>query len=186
MRIQTRLYISILVSVLIGVGAVVVIDQLVGDEPAVTSPHEHGDGEFDIHGPQPANATPDVAAQMALTAMFSWQPVTDASPGAGLTRAKEWLTGNLAAEANAPAATGIRQLPDWEAWRASRDVIRAQVSIDGQTGPEDGQCLVTATVTQTVLHTDGTQTRYGQPFTVSAAVTDSGHGWRMASYRAVQ
>lgn len=182
---RARAWLIVLAVALIGVGAVTVISHLHGDEPAVTDPHEHGDGEFDIHGPQPADASPQTAATMALTSMFSWQPVIDDGPGAGLVRAKDWVTGKLATEATAPGASGIRPLADWEAWRASRDVIRAQVSIDGTTLPDGGECLVTATITQTVLHTDGTQTRYGQPFTVAAAMADSGHGWRLASYRVI-
>ncbi|MGW6728755.1 hypothetical protein ACWF9G_22885 [Nocardia sp. NPDC055029] len=144
--------------------------------------HEPGDAHVHIEGPTPETADAGTAARMALTAMFSWQPKNDASTGAGLTRAKPWLTGSLATSADAPPATGVRPLAEWEAWRASGDVITAVVTVDRVDTDGDNQALVQATVTQTVQHTDGSATPY-RVLRVAVATDHTTTGWRTSSYR---
>lgn len=147
-----------------------------------TGQHAPGDADSGPHGPQPEGADAITAAQQALTAMFSWQPVSDASTGAGLVRAKPYLTGQLLDAANGTPATGVRALPEWAAWRESKDVVEATVTDVKASPAQDGQALVTATVTQNVRHRDNSSTRY-QVMTVSAAMVHTDAGWRMASWR---
>ncbi|MEV0773643.1 hypothetical protein [Nocardia salmonicida] len=155
-----------------------------GDTESSDHPHPPGDAHVHIEGPTPENADAGTAATMALTAMFSWQPMSDASTGAGLARAKPWLTGTLASSADAPPATGIRPLAEWAAWRASFDIVTANVTVDqiDGDGDVDQQALVRATVIQTVQHTDGSATPY-RVMHVAAAMDRTNNGWRLASYR---
>ncbi|MEV6362161.1 hypothetical protein [Nocardia asteroides] len=114
--------------------------------------------------------------------MFSWQPRTDASPGAALARALPWLTGELAtAAANTTPTNGQRLLPEWARWRDSGDVVTALVETE-QPRTVDAEAMVAAVVTQLVLHPDGLVTRY-QRLHVTATIVPNAAGWRMSSYR---
>lgn len=173
--------------VLVGfVAAVVVTATLVVGErtdPAPATPqHQPGDADHDLRGPQPEGAAPQLAAEQALTAMFSWQPAADATSGAALTRARAWLTGELARAASGAPASGVREPPQWSAWRRSEDVISASARADVVSDCRADQCTVTTTVTQIVLHRDGTTTPY-RTLTISAFTASTEHGWRLADYR---
>ena len=144
-----------------------------------------GDSEFNIEGPRPDNADAVTAAQAALSAMLSWTPATDAGPGEGLVRAKPWLTGQLLEAANGTPATGVRPLPEWAGWKAAGDVVTATVTNARVSGPiQNRECLVLATVTQNVLHTNSAPTLY-KVMTVSVAMTNTANGWRMSTWRLV-
>ncbi|MGW4356841.1 hypothetical protein ACWELJ_32635 [Nocardia sp. NPDC004582] len=147
-----------------------------------TGQHAPGDADSGLHGPRPDGVDAATAAQLALTAMFSWQPVSDASTGAGLVRAKPYLTGQLLDAANGTVAPQVRPLPEWAAWRESKDVIEATVTNFKLSPIEGGECVVTATVTQNVRHLDNSTTRY-KKLDVSAAMRKTDAGWRMASWR---
>ncbi|MFE9328260.1 hypothetical protein ACIHDR_46040 [Nocardia sp. NPDC052278] len=153
------------------------------DSDTAESPTPAGDAGLAVHGPQPEGAGPQTAAVQALTAMFSWQPVSDPSPGAALTRARLWLTGELALVADSPPATGIREQPGWSAWRRSGDILTATANVDGAGEHTDLRVNLTATVTQTVLHRDGTTTTYRE-LRITATVLRTNHGWRLAAYHA--
>ncbi|MGC4989883.1 hypothetical protein [Nocardia salmonicida] len=135
-------------------------------------------GDSHIEGPAPADAEASTAVQMGLAAMFSWQPRTDVAPGAALTRAAPWLSGDLAAASDAPA-TG-QAPPEWARWRDSNDIVAALV----ETGPTQSEekTAIAATVTQRVLHRDGSTTLYRR-LHVTVTVTKTLQGWRMANYR---
>lgn len=183
MTVTRRTWLLVL-SVLSAVAVAVTVVVSVSRDTPGGEQHGPGDAEHGIEGPMPEGADAHTAAVHALTAMFSWQPVVDESPGAGLVRARPWLTGELAATADSsPGATsGVRPLPDWQAWRESRDVIRAAVTEPTVTTTAvDGECLVAATVTQTVHHLDNTRTPYRR-MTVSAVMRDTGNGWRLAHF----
>lgn len=142
-----------------------------------------GDAELHVRGPVPDDADPQTVVAQALTTIFGWRPVSDISAGAALTRARPWLTDELARDADSPPATGIRPLPQWSSWRASRDVITAAATHIEQTAPPTGQqCTVTATITQTVVHLDGSTTVF-RVLRAMAAVRRTENGWRLASYR---
>ncbi|WP_433678806.1 hypothetical protein [Nocardia sp. CA-119907] len=143
-----------------------------------------GDAELHVHGPVPDDADPQTVVAQALTAIFGWRPVSDTSAGAALTRARPWLTDQLARDADSPPATGIRELPQWSGWRASRDVIVAATHIEQAAPPTDQQCNVTATITQTVVHFDGSTTVF-RLLRAVAVVRRTENGWRLASYRIV-
>lgn len=181
MRTRTTWIITGVLAALVLAAAVMFTISQTGDGgPEISAPPR--DAEHGLEGPQPETADPATAARHALAAMFSWQPAVDPSPGQGLVRARPWLTGQLADQADAPLATGVRPLPDWAAWRNSRDVVTATVAADQISDTDDGECVVTATVTQIVQHTDGSSTRY-RVMTVSAAMQHTENGWRMSSYR---
>ncbi|MEV6071813.1 hypothetical protein AB0L82_35190 [Nocardia sp. NPDC052001] len=147
------------------------------------SGHSHdGDSEFEITGPVPSGAGPGVAAQQGLSAMFSWSPSTDASPGAGLSRAKPWLTGQLATDADTPPAVGIKPLTEWAQWRAGGDIVVATATTSQVTTPAAGRALVKLTLTQTVLHRDGSSTRW-RVMDIEATTLASPDGWRLSGYR---
>lgn len=130
----------------------------------------------------PETAAPETVAGRALSAMFSWQPVVDSSPGAAMGRALPWLGGDLAKEATMPPAEGIRPLPSWQLWKQSGDVISASASVE----PEPVQSTPyrqtwRVQVRQTVLHADGSSTPYSAQ-TMSADLEHTDSGWRLMSY----
>ncbi|MFI8974165.1 hypothetical protein ACIGO9_14860 [Nocardia asteroides] len=141
-----------------------------------TTAESHSDG------PTPETADAATTARMGLSAMFSWQPSTDAGPGAAMARAVAWLTGELATTATTTApASGVRPPPQWQEWRDSGDIVTALV--EAQPPRTVGaETSVAAVVTQLVLHRDGSATRY-QRLHVTATVVNTTAGWRMAGYR---
>ncbi|MBF6302441.1 hypothetical protein IU459_33610 [Nocardia amamiensis] len=143
-----------------------------------------GDAEHAIHGPQPATASAPEAAEQALAAMFTWQPVTDTSPGAALPRARSWLAGDLARAADSPPAPGVRELPEWAVWRRSGDIVTAHADAEIANDCDWQHCTIVATVTQTVLHRDGTSTPY-RDMRIHARTQHNTEGWRVTGYRVV-
>lgn len=144
-----------------------------------------GDADHTIHGPAPDTAGPAEAAQQALTALFTWQPVIDATTGAALSRAQPWLTGELARTSQPPPATGVRELPQWAAWRRSGDIVTARATAQTITGCDHHHCAVAAVVTQTVLHRDGTSTPY-RVIHVHAATEHTADGWKLSDFHIQQ
>ncbi|MBF6341579.1 hypothetical protein IU450_37735 [Nocardia abscessus] len=154
-----------------------------GDRPDTTS--APGDAEHSIHGLRPDTAGPAEAAQQALAALFTWQPVTDATTGVALSRARPWLTGELARASQYPLATGVREPPYWAAWRRSGDIVTAHAVAPASPDCHRDGCTVTAVVTQTVLHRDGTSTPY-QVMHVNAATQHTPEEWKLSDYRIQQ
>lgn len=178
---RARLVLVIAAVVVLLAGAIVLA--LAGRDTGGTDSHgPGGDGEYGTLGPQPEGADPATATKYALVAMFSWQPVTDYGPGAAMARATPWLTGYLATEATAPPATGIRPLAEWSGWREAKDIVVALVTVTGVGQPTGGECVVTAEVRQIVQHTSNTTTPW-RTMTVSASVSKTATGWKMANYR---
>lgn len=165
------------VTVTAAVGFMVTRSQ-VGTNATTPAP---GDADHRVLGPQPAGASARVAAQTALAVMFGWRPAVESSPGAALARACPWLTGDLARDADAPAATGLRPHPDWQAWRRSGDVVTATAEAEQAGECADESCSLPVTVRQVVLHRDGSSTPY-RTLQVVAVVHRTDHGWRLGSY----
>lgn len=142
-------------------------------EGAATDAHVHLDED--------RGSNPTDVAESALAAMFSWQPATDPTPAAAVTRAQAWLGGQLAADAVQPPATAIRPLPQWAGWRESGDIITATA--------QSGEAITTAAtrqvldvaLTQTVLHRDGSTTPYSA-YQIRAVVESATGGWRLTEY----
>lgn len=153
-----------------------------GAAPEGEHHHQHGDGEYAITGPVPAGAGPGLAAQQGLITAFSWRPVTDPSPGAALTRAKPWLAGSLAAQADTPPAADIKPLPEWARWRQSGDIVVATARTNEVGTAAGGRVTVSLALTQTVLHADGTSTRW-RIQQIEATAVETVAGWRLADFR---
>ncbi|MBC7299391.1 MAG: hypothetical protein H5T78_00380 [Nocardia sp.] len=171
-------------AVTLGVATVLIVVAtvlVVGAQDSAPVPGTHTPGTAHVEGPDPAAADAVTVTQMGLAAMFSWQPRTDPGPGTGLTRAAPWVTGELAAAANSGPANGLAPLPEWARWRDSNDIVTALVDAE-QTKTDIAATTVTATVTQHVLHRDGSTTLYRR-MQVTATVTETSQGWRMSSYR---
>ncbi|MEV0768517.1 hypothetical protein [Nocardia salmonicida] len=148
------------------------------DGEPVTDPHRPT--YTHIEGPTPDGADASTAVEMGLTAMFSWQPRTDSGPGAALTRAAPWLSGDLASAATGAPATG-RVPHEWSGWRDSNDIVTALV--DAEAPRTIGtETAVEATVIQQVLHRDGSTT-FHRRMHVTVTVTEAVQGWQMSSYR---
>lgn len=180
-RTRTAVIAAAIVAAIALISAVVLVVTLAGS----SSDQQHGgrDDSGHVDGPTPGNADAATATQQALSAMFSWQPKNDSSPGAAATRALPWLGGELAASANTPPATGMRELPEWAAWRAAGDIVSASVLVTDNVDTTPGRAVCEAVVTQTVLHRDGTSTRYRQ-LKVRAVLESTSDGWRMTEYNA--
>lgn len=144
-----------------------------------------GDAEHSIDGLGPDTAGPAEAAQQALAALFTWQPVTDASTGVALSRARPWLAGELARASQYPLATGVREPPHWAGWRRSGDIVTAHAVAQASPECHRDSCTVTVLVTQTVLHRDGASTPY-QVMHVNAATQYTTEGWKLSDYRIEQ
>ncbi|MBL1080071.1 hypothetical protein JK358_37310 [Nocardia sp. 2] len=145
-------------------------------------PHTGSDSSFDVHGPVPDGAGPTLAAEHGLAALFTWQPVTDASPGAAVTRALPWLTGTLAAAAGGGPAPEVRTLPEWARWRDAADIVVASATATGTRDCDARTCAVSVRLTQTVQHTDQSTSPY-RVLTITAATVSTPHGWRLTDYR---
>ncbi|CAM3285776.1 hypothetical protein WIMU106979_24765 [Williamsia muralis] len=151
-----------------------------GDDEHTHADHEHGEHYTAPPGLVDADA-PSGALTRALSAIYSWEPVTDDSPTEALRRAAPHLTGDALRSAQAPDASGVRTSAEWAGWRASGDLITARVT-DAQatlTGP--GKAFGRATVTQTVLHVNGGSTPYSS-FTVTAQLRQVEDIWKLATY----
>ncbi|WP_327146826.1 hypothetical protein [Nocardia sp. NBC_01327] len=149
--------------------------------PAQHASTPGGDGDYNLTDPTPHGAGPAVAAQQALMTMFSWQPSRDGSAGAGLARAKPWLSGQLAASAEMPPATGIKPLTEWAQWRQGADVVTATATTTAISAPDIGRCVVKVALTQMVLHRDGSSNRW-RVMDIDARTTDSPDGWRLEGF----
>ncbi|GAB2554676.1 hypothetical protein [Nocardia heshunensis] len=149
--------------------------------PTATSPVPGVDRFLGPGGPTPAEAGAQTAAEQALTAVFTWQPVTDTSTGEGLLRAKPWLTGQLLAAADTPDDPGGRAVPQWAIWRDAADVITATAQASELTTQPDGTALVQVDVVQTLLHRDGLSSRYRR-MTIAATTALTPAGWRMSAF----
>lgn len=148
-------------------------------EPSATD-HDHLHEHYSAPPGLPTGETA-TALTTALSAMFSWEPVTDDSPTDALRRATPHLTGEALKSAQAPAVRGVRSSAEWAGWRASGDLITARVS-DAQaaiTGP--GKAFGRASVTQTVLHLNGGSTPY-RSFTVTVQLRQDKDVWKLAAY----
>lgn len=168
----------------LGIAAVLIVLAtvlVVGAQDSAPVPGTRTPSTAHVEGPNPAAADARTVTHMGLAAMFSWQPRTDPGPGTGLTRAAPWLTGELAAAANSGVASGLAPLPEWARWRDSNDIVTALVDAE-QTKTDIAGATVAASVTQQVLHRDGSTTLYRRMH-VTATVTETSQGWRMSSYR---
>ncbi|WP_331723003.1 hypothetical protein [Nocardia sp. NBC_00511] len=124
--------------------------------------------------------TAQSAAETALTAVFTWQPVTDTSSADGLERAKPWLTGELLAAADTRGDTE-RAIPQWASWRAARDVVTASPATTAVHAASGRSAQVEVQVHQTVLHPDGSATTYRQ-MDITATTAMTAVGWRLAGF----
>ncbi|MGV9865714.1 hypothetical protein [Rhodococcus koreensis] len=163
------------------VAAVAVVLIVATNEGSETDAGSGHDDHTHVETEDPANAEPATVAERALAAMFSWQPVTDPSPGAAVTRALPWLGGDLAAQAQRPPATGIRPLPQWQPWKESGDIVSATAEASAPILTTAGRQVLPVTLTQTVLHGDGSTTPYAT-HQVRAVVDRTDTGWRLTEY----
>ncbi len=151
-----------------------------GDDHPPHTDHEHGEHYTAPPGLVDAQA-PSGALTKALSAIYSWEPVTDDSPTDALRRAAPHLTGDALRSAQAPNASGVRTSAEWAGWRSSGDLITARVTDAQATLTSPGTAFGRATVTQTVLHLDGGSTPYSS-FTVTAQLRQVQGTWKLATY----
>lgn len=140
------------------------------------------DSHVHVDDGTPENTGPETVAGRALSAMFSWQPAVDSSPGAAMGRALPWLGRDLAEQATMPPAEGIRALPSWALWKQSGDVVSATATVEPapvSSTPDKQTWRVQ--VRQTVLHTDGSSTPYSNQI-ISADLEHTDSGWKLFSY----
>lgn len=123
--------------------------------------------------------TPATVFTEALTAIFTWEPVTQASPTDALAGAKKYLTGKALADAESTAR--VRTSADWSAWRANQDIVTAVVGKPEVVEHPDGTASARATLTQIVQHLDGTTTPYTRS-TASAQLLRVGPTWKLSTY----
>lgn len=150
------------------------------DEHTHADHHEHGEHYTSPPGIVDADA-PSGALTRALSAIYSWEPVTDDSPTEALRRAAPHLTGDALRSAQAPDASGVRTSAEWAGWRTSGDLITARVTDAQATLTSPGKAFGRANVTQTVLHVNGGSTPY-RSFTVTAQLRQVEGTWKLATY----
>lgn len=150
------------------------------DTPAAPS---SGDiDEHYQHTPGPADAAePSGVLREVLGVIFSWEPVTDSSPTDALRRAAPQLSGDALRSATAPPATGVRQSPEWGAWRSASDLIVARVDNARATLITADRALGQATITQTVLGVNGSSTLY-QRLSATTQLTRVRGQWTVSTY----
>lgn len=141
----------------------------------------HGTTLPDGAGPTPADS-PDAVATEALSRIYSWQPVTDPDSGAGMRRARAWLSGELATVTDRGDTSGqMRSSSQWQQWRDGKAIVTATVKVTATT--DDPAATVVARqalVGQTVTWGDATTTDLGvMTFTVDLAKDPTDHCWRL-------
>lgn len=160
----------------LGVAAVLVV--------TLRSGHDDTDGaatDAHVHLDEDRSSDPASVTEAALAAMFSWQPATDPSPAAAVTRARSWLGGQLADDAAQPPATDVRPLPQWAGWRESGDIVSATAQSGKAITSSDTRQVLEVALTQTVLHRDGSTTPYSA-YQIRAVVESTTDGWRLTEY----
>lgn len=131
--------------------------------------------------PGPQNTGISEVTTSWLSAVYSWQPVTDRSPTDALIRARQWATGTLA-DPNPPRVR-TRANPEWQAWATSGDVITATIDQLEVIKLTPVTATASARVSQVALHEDGDSTPLPKlKVTVSLKQLESGH-WKVADYR---
>lgn len=151
------------------------------DNPAA-SPSSGDVDEYYAGPPGPADAAePSGVLRQVLGVIFSWEPVTDSSPTDALRRAAPQLSGEALRSATAPPATGVRQSPEWGAWRTASDLIVARVDDARATLITADRALGHATITQTVLGVNGSSTVY-QRFSATTQLTRVRGQWTVSTY----
>ncbi|MFZ2512748.1 MAG: hypothetical protein WAW85_16840 [Gordonia sp. (in: high G+C Gram-positive bacteria)] len=158
----------------------------IGLSAACGSPDEGLSGHDDHTGvPGPETVTPEQVSERWLSTVYSWRPVTDSSPTDALVRGRDLATGVLA-EPNPPRVSLANPAwPQWDSWRAGKDIITARVSAVSTQPIGSHTAQVSALVEQTVLHTDGESTPL-QTLEVTVTVLQLESGlWRVSDYRSV-
>ncbi|ORM36223.1 hypothetical protein [Williamsia sp. 1135] len=149
--------------------------------PQSTHSDDHGsDHDHEIADPlDPQNADINATAEQALRTMFTWQPVSDSSPGDAVLRAQPWLGGELA---NASGRdTSVRPPADWPAWQRSGDLVSASAVVIASVSTTDTKAVRTVQVDQNVMRPTGDTVAYSS-FTARAELTRTDNGWRVTGY----
>lgn len=149
--------------------------------PSVPAGDVHGTTLPDGAGPTQADS-PDTVATEALSRIYSWQPVTDADSGAGMQRARAWLSGELATVTDRGDSTDpMRSSSQWQQWRDGKAIVTAAVKVTAtEDDPTANVVTRQALVAQTVTWGDGTTTDLGvMTFTVDLAKDPTDHCWRV-------
>lgn len=146
--------------------------------------HDHGsDHDHAITDPlAPDNATITAATEQAFRAMFTWQPVSDNSPGDAVLRARPWLGGELADTSGRD--TNVRLPADWQAWRQSGDLITATAAVTDEVSTTGTTAVRSVRVVQNVMRPTGETVPYAA-FTARAELTRTDGGWRVTAYTLV-
>lgn len=142
--------------------------------------HSHDDHSHEL-GPDMASPAEDVAAAWLQT-IYAWEPVSDESPTDALIRGRKWAAGALADPG--PVVGEVRStVPEWDAWRRSKDTLSASVSNIDVVAVTAHRAVVTAVVTQSVLHSDGDLTPFDKlDVTVTLEKSDQNQ-WKVLDYR---
>lgn len=130
----------------------------------------------------PVTADPVLAAQAAVSGLFSWDPSTQDSPQAAAAAISDRLTGKLHTYATSGTADAV--LPKlWSTWAESGDKVNAVgIPDEHATVPEGSDsAVVELTLRQQVMHPDGELTPYheGQ---VAVTVEKVDGLWKAAAY----
>lgn len=151
-----------------------------GPAQSTTSSDHGSDHDHAIADPlAPDSADIDATAEQALRTMFTWQPVSDTSPGDAVLRAQPWLGGQLAGASGRD--TSVRPPPDWQAWKRSGDLVSATAAVIDSLSTSDTTAVRTVEVTQNVLRPTGDTARYAT-FTARAELARTENGWRVTGY----
>lgn len=124
----------------------------------------------------------DQVATEAMTTVYTWQPATDASPGAGLRRAGKWLTGGLAAAAAGPPADPPIRPAQWPAWARSGDVVRASADVIDRPDTTETEATRIVRVRQQIMHGSGELTPR-DPLVATVHLVRGGQSWLIDNYR---
>lgn len=135
--------------------------------------------------PAPDTATAQDAAQKAIAAIYTWQPTVDPSRGAAVVRAKEWLTGDLLAEAEnySGRPDGLRVDAQWSRWQGQQAAITADAKVVSSDATSSQDATVKLAVRQTALAPNLPPTPAGL-WEVTATVVRTDQGWRVSKYTA--
>ncbi len=114
----------------------------------------------------------------ALTTMFGWRPTTDGSPADAYTRARPYLTEQLAARAGQDTGEGSQS--QWEQWRDRGATITVTVEVTTEEHPPDQDARMDRVVliTQTIAYPGGGDSETID-MTVWTTVVRTEAGWRI-------
>lgn len=186
LRPSIKTTLILIVTVLLGIAVGLLVTQLVnnGEDTSNTATegqvHEHDDID-------PVRDDPEVAAQAAMVAVFSYDPASQETTFEQLGDVRDQLTGTLGELADNPPTgdqAAAQRPSEWDSWARSGDQVRAFANVAAGSAPvgeDETTATVTVDVEQRIIHPDGETTPY-EEMVADVEMVYEAEQWKAANY----